>query len=71
LERTEEEQQADDHVLMDSLLTSLPVPERVVVALLLAGFKQIEVGVIIGMTRAAIGAIYKRAITRLKEREDE
>jgi len=53
-------------VAIDEIISKLPVKEKVVIALRLAGYTQRECGVMIGMTRSAVGIIYKRAINLLR-----
>jgi len=44
----------------------LPNKERAVLALRMAGYTQRECGAVIGMTRSAVGIIYKRSLALLR-----
>ena len=56
---------ADNSLLLLEALRKLPEKERAIVALRVAGYTQKECGQIVGLTRAAIGGIYKRGLTAL------
>jgi RNA polymerase sigma factor (sigma-70 family) len=64
---SEEEDRIIDHMLLISAVHRLPPKQQVIVALRSAGYTQQECGDIVGMTRAAIGFIYKRAVRRLRQ----
>lgn len=55
----------DDLIIVGGAIMQLTDKERVVVALRLSGYTQKECGEIIGMTRAAAAAIYKRGVDHL------
>lgn len=61
----ETEIKADNNIFLEAALDMLPEKERAVIALRLAGYTQKECGSIVGLTRAAIGTIYKRGLEML------
>ena len=63
----EEEDRIFSHMLLIAAVHKLPAKQQVIVALRTAGYTQQECGEIVGMTRAAIGFIYKRALKRLRQ----
>jgi len=56
----------ENQISIQETLGKLPVKERVVISLKTAGFTRGEIGTIIGMTRSAVGIIYKRATNLLR-----
>jgi len=56
----------ESRLAIEETVDKLPVKEKVVLTLRLAGYTQRECGFIIGMTRSAVGIIYKRAVTLLR-----
>lgn len=63
---TNEEDSIFDSLMLMDVIQDLTVKQRVVVALRSAGYSQLEAGKILGMTRAAIGIIFKRAIQAIR-----
>lgn len=65
----EDGNQGDDielRILLEDAIKKLPPKQQVVVALREAGYSQMECGVIIGMTRAAVGFIQKKSLFNLR-----
>lgn len=62
-----EEEEISNRLELVELISKLPVKQRVVVALRAAGYTQEECGKILGVTRAAIGFSYKRAVRRMRQ----
>jgi RNA polymerase sigma factor (sigma-70 family) len=62
-----EEEQMMSEMLLDEAVQKLPPKQRVVVALRAAGYTQQECGVILGLTRAAIGFIHKQALAKIRQ----
>lgn len=62
-----EEEQIVDELLLDQAVQKLPPKQRMVVALRSAGYTQQECGVILGLTRAAIGFIHKQALAQIRQ----
>lgn len=63
---TDEENLIFDRIALNDAIQQLSVKQRVVVALILAGYNRDESGKIMGLTRQAVGAIHKRAIKRIR-----
>lgn len=55
------------YMMLRRAVHNLPDKHRAVIALRMAGYKQKECGAILGVTRAAIGFIQKRAIEMLRQ----
>lgn len=62
-----EEEQLISEMLLAEAVQKLPPKQRMVVALRAAGYTQQECGVILGLTRAAIGFIHKQALTQIRK----
>ena len=60
------EEETLERVLLQEVVHRLPTKEKVVVVLRLAGYTQQECSEIVGGTRASIGIIHKRALTKLR-----
>ncbi len=56
----------EQSILLEDSIDRLPQKEKAVLALRYAGYTQHECGVIIGVTRSAVGFIHKRAIAMVK-----
>lgn len=48
-------------------IEQLPIKQRIVLALRVAGYTQLESGTILGVTRAAVSGTLKRAVLRLQK----
>jgi len=66
MDRADEEGVINNMHLM-SMFTDLPPKQQVVLALRTAGYTQKECGIILGVTRAAVGFNYHRAVQLLRE----
>jgi predicted transcriptional regulator len=56
-----------DKVYFVEIIRSVPIKQRIVLALKIAGYSQLESGKILGITRAAISGTLKRATIRLQK----
>jgi len=71
-----EEDQVITHMTLEEVVQRLSPKQRIVVALISAGYNRTECGRIMGLTRQAAGATFKRAITKIRlllseEKEDD
>lgn len=62
-----EEEQLFTHMALVEVLQQLSPKQRIVVALICAGYSRTECGMILGLTRQAAGATFKRAIFKIRE----
>jgi DNA-directed RNA polymerase specialized sigma24 family protein len=65
--RDQEDAVLTSMTLMDAI-KHLPIRQHVIVALRLAGYKQSECAAIVGLTSPAVGAAFRRALLRMRER---
>lgn len=57
----------EEFIAIRESLRELPPKYRVTIAMALSGFNQSEIGFVLGLTRAAIGALKTRALKSLKK----
>lgn len=67
----EEENSIIDTMMLSESMQKLSKKYRLVLALYLSGYNQRECGVILGITRAAVGFIYKKATAALSKLVNE
>jgi len=61
-----EEERIVTHIALDNIVQRLSPKQKIVVALISAGYNRTECGRIMGLTRQAAGATYKRATKKIK-----
>lgn len=66
-DKREQEDSINTDVLIRTAIQRINPKYQAVLAMRSAGFTQAECGLILGVTRAAIGFIYKRGIQELRE----
>jgi transcriptional regulator len=59
-----------EHIALNDAVAVMPPKQKVVLAMISAGHTQLDCARVIGLTRAAIGAIYHKAIEEIREAMD-
>ena len=60
------EEEIFEEIELEAKVKALPPKQRVVVAMISAGFTQADCASIIGLTRAAVGVIWHRTLQELR-----
>jgi len=59
-----------ERIEINEAVMAMPPKQRVVLAMVSAGHTQLDCAKVVGLTRAAIGAIYHKAIEEIREAMD-
>lgn len=63
----EQEERMIERVFLENAVRDLPDKLKVVVAMNVAGYTQKECATVIGLTKAAVGSIFKKSLVRVRE----
>lgn len=63
----EQEEAMFERVFLENAVHDLPDKLKVVVAMNAAGYTQKECASVIGLTKAAVGSIFKKSLVRIRE----